>query len=126
MRTALFDLYASFNTKLLQKVSALNYNLVSIVTQTAYAIFLILDEDRVHHIRTTIEQQSEIDELEIFSMIDQVKNEAIDIGEWNEEHEAKLNWCGNLLYSNHDWDVDEIRRYISEVVNHGSSIMEGD
>ena len=116
MRNAFFVFYASINSWLLAKISSFTETLTQITVHFSHAVFQIIDKDRLSHLRSTIEQQELIDELKIFTLIDEVKDDAVTAGEWNEDHETQLNWYGNLLYNQHDWEVEQVHKYLTDVI----------
>lgn len=123
MRDAVFIFYATLNSWALAKISNLTEALTQMTVHFSHAVFQIIDKNRLSHLRSIIEQQDLIDELKVFSLIDEVKNDAIDSGEWNEDHETQLNWYGNILYNQHDWEVEEVHRYLTDVIERASITM---
>jgi hypothetical protein len=123
MRNAFFIFYATLNSWALAKISNLTEALTQMTVHFSHAVFQIIDKNRLSHLRSIIEQQDLIDELKVFSLIDEVKNDAIDSGEWNEDHETQLNWYGNILYNQHDWEVEEVHRYLTDVIERASITM---
>jgi hypothetical protein len=123
MRDAVFIFYATLNSWALAKISDLTEALTQMTVHFSHAVFQIIDKNRLSHLRSTIEQQELIDELKVFSLIDEVKNDAIDSGEWNEDHETQLNWYGNILYNQHDWEVEQVHRYLTDVIERASATM---
>ena len=123
MRDAIFIFYATLNSWALAKISNLTEALTQMTVHFSHAVFQIIDKNRLSHLRSIIEQQELIDELKIFSMIDEVKNDAVDSGEWNEDHENQLNWYGNMLFNQHDWEVEEVHRYLTDVIERASMTM---
>jgi hypothetical protein len=126
MKDTLFFCYATFNSWILSKLKNFTENLTLCVVHASHAIYSFIDKDRVKHLRSTLEQQDLIDELKVFSSIDEIKDDAISVGEWNEDHEAQLNWFGNILYNHYDWEVEEVHRYLTEVIERASSTMAKD
>ncbi len=123
MRDAVFIFYATLNSWALAKISNLTEALTQMTVHFSHAVFQIIDKNRLSHLRSTIEQQELIDQLKVFSLIDEVKNDAIDSGEWNEDHETQLNWYGNILYNQHDWEVEQVHRYLTDVIERASATM---
>jgi len=124
MRNAFFVFYASINSWLLAKISNFTETITQITVHFSHAVFQIIDKNRLGHLRSIVEQQDLIDELKVFSLIDEVKNDAVDSGEWNEDHENQLNWYGNILYNQHDWDVEEVHRYLTDVIERAAIKMQ--
>lgn len=126
MRDALFVFCAYVNRRLLHFINAINENLTLVIVHTAHAFFSLIDKDRMNHVRSSVEQKDAISELRVFNLIKEVAEEAIDIGAWNEDHETKLNFFGNILYTEHDWEVEEVHRYLTEVIERASDSMPSD
>ena len=126
MKNGLFFLYSSFNAWVLQKISKATETLTMLTAHFSYAVFAVIDQDRLSHLRSVVEQQHLIDELKVFSMINEVQEDAVNTGEWNEDHENQLNWYGNILYNQHDWEVEEVHRYLTDVVERASLKMSQD
>lgn len=123
MRNALFIFCAYVNQQILNEIKKLNEALTMLVIHSAHAMFSMIDNDRMDHVRSTVEQKNAISELRVFALISEVVDDAIDVGGWNEDHETKLNFFGNMLYTEHDWDVDEVHRYLSEVIERATESM---
>lgn len=123
MRHALFVFCAYMNQRLLNRIREINENLTLIVVHVAHSFFSLIDKDRMHHVRSTVEQKDAISELRVFNLIKEVADDAIIYGGWNEDHETKLNFFGNILYTEHDWEVDEVHRYLTEVIERATNAM---
>ena len=126
MRNALFVFCAYVNQKILNEITKLNETLMMLVMHSAHALFSLIDNDRMDHVRSTVEQKNAISELRVFGLIKEVVDDAIDVGGWNEDHETKLNFFGNMLYTEHDWDVDEVHRYLTEVIERAAESMQSE
>ncbi len=123
MKNALFVFCAYVNQQILNEIKNLNETLTMLVIHSAHAMFSMIDNDRMDHVRSTVEQKNAISELRVFALISEVVDDAIDVGGWNEDHETKLNFFGNMLYTEHDWDVDEVHRYLTEVIERAAESM---
>tara|TARA_Y100000004_G_C8786010_1_gene357107 strand:- start:246 stop:626 length:381 start_codon:yes stop_codon:yes gene_type:complete len=126
MRNALFVFCAYVNQQILNQINQLNETLTMLVVHSAHAFFSLIDNDRMDHVRSTVEQKNAISELRVFALISEVVDDAIDVGGWNEDHETKLNFFGNMLYTEHDWDVDEVHRYLTEVIERAAESMQSE
>ena len=126
MKNALFVFCAYVNQQSLNEIKNLNETLTMLVIHSAHAMFSMIDNVRMDHVRSTVEQKNAISELKVFGLIKEVVDDAIDIGGWNEDHETKLNLFGNMLYTEHDWDVDDVHRYLSEVIERATESMPSD
>lgn len=110
----------------MQRINNFTENITLITVYSSHAIYFLIDNSRVEYLKSILEQQDLIDELHVVNSIDQIKNNAIDVGGWNEEHEVGLNSCGSILHSEHDWDVEEVHRYLLEVIEQADSKMAQD
>ena len=126
MRSALFVFFAYANQRLLSRIDIISETLTQIIIHFAHAIFLIIDSERMDHVRSSVEQRDAISELRVFNLIKEVADDAINYGAWNEEHETKLNVVGNILYNEHDWEVEEVHRYLTEVIERATNAMPSD
>jgi len=123
MKNAFFVFFAYYNQQLLNYVNTLNDTSTTMIVHFAHAVFLLIDSERMNHVRSSVEQKDAIGELKIFNLIKEVAEEAIDHGGWSEDHETKLNMFGNILYTEHDWDVEEVHRYLTEVIDRATESM---
>jgi hypothetical protein len=121
MKNALFSAISLLNVVSLNKVRNLHDIIAAIITAFTANLLLIIDSDRMHHAKSAVEQNNEITELQVLENIEQVRNEAVRVGAWNEEHEFRLNFFGNLLCNEYDWEVEQVERYLHEVISTGPS-----
>lgn len=126
MKEVLFAFFATINSWLIVKINNFTENLTLITVYSSHSIYALIDKDRVDHLKCIVEQQDLIDELQIFASIDEIKNNAIDVGEWNEEHQSGLNSCGSILHNDYDWEVEEVHRYLTEVIQQAFEKMTQD
>lgn len=122
MRSALFSFAAFLGSRLVDSIRELCDFSLLIVSRLNAAILKLIDEDKFTHIQSAYQQMDEINELNVLSNIFEVRNEAVQAGEWNDEHEGKLNFLANLLYNEYDWDEEEVQRYIHEVILTGPKV----
>ena len=125
MKNALFIFYATINSWILEKINNVTNTMTMMTVHAAHAVFAIIDDKRLGYLRSVVEQQEVIDELKIFTLIESVKNNAIDLGEWNEDHETQFNMLGNLLYTEHDWEVEQVHKYLTDVIERAEMKMPG-
>ncbi len=123
MKNALFVFFAYVNQRLLNLVNKVNDTTTLIIVHFAHAVFLLIDPERMYHVRSSLEQRDAISELRVFNLIKEVAEDAIDDGAWNDDHETKLNMFGNILYTEHDWEVEEVHRYLTEVIERATELM---
>ena len=126
MKEALFLFYATLNSWILARIHSFTNSLTLFVVHIAHAVFSIIDKKRLGYVRSVIEQQEVIDEIKIFSLIEAVKDDAVTLGRWNEDHETQFNLYGNLLYTEHDWEVEQVHQYLTEVIERAELTMPGD
>tara|TARA_B100001094_G_C18160597_1_gene789070 strand:+ start:750 stop:1130 length:381 start_codon:yes stop_codon:yes gene_type:complete len=126
MKEVLFVFFATINNWLMSKINNFTENITLMTVYSSHAIYFLIDESRVEYLKSILEQQDLIDELDVVNSIDKIKNNAIDVGGWNEEHELELNSCGSILHNEYDWDVEEVHRYLLEVIEQADSTMTQD
>ncbi len=122
MKDALFAAIARIHFKIINRIKDLSDILIAITTALSNSVLKIIDKDRMLHAESTVEQYDTISELQTLNNIEEVKNDAINVGEWNEEHEVRLNFFGNILCNEHDWEVEQVERYLYAVLAAGPSI----
>jgi hypothetical protein len=126
MKEVLFVFFATINSWLMLKINNFTENITLMTVYSSHAIYFLIDKSRVEYLKSILEQQDLIDELSVVNSIDKIKNDAIDVGGWNEEHEIELNFCGSILHTEYDWDVEEVHRYLLEVIEQADSKMTQD
>ena len=119
MKDALFVAIARIHFILINKIKNCADLLIAIITGLSNSTLKIIDRNRMNHAESTVDQYETISELQTLTNIEQVKNDAINIGEWNEDHEVKLNFFGNILCNEHDWEVEQVERYLHAVIDEG-------
>ena len=108
------------------KINNFTENLTLMTVYSSHAIYFLIDKSRVEYLKSILEQQDLIDELDVVNSIDKIKNNAIDVGGWNEDHEVELNSCGSILHNQYDWEVEEVHRYLLEVIAQADATMTQD
>ena len=58
MRNALFVFCAYVNQQILNEIKKLNETLTMLVVHSAHAMFSMIDNDRMDHVRSTVEQKN--------------------------------------------------------------------
>jgi len=119
MKEVLFQIISHVNIKLLSAIRGFSDLLVALTTATAGTTLKIIDKERMTHAESAVDQSETINELQILFHINEVKDDAIRHGAWNEDHENKLNFFGTILYNEHDWEIEQVQRYIYEVIETG-------
>ena len=122
MKYALFVFFSRINFMLLLKIRSTTEMLACIANTFTSYVLKIIDRDRMEHAASAVEQHQEILELQVLYNIFEVRNEAVRLGQWNEDHEGKLNFLGNLLCNEYDWEVEQVERYLYEVIETGPAV----
>jgi hypothetical protein len=122
MKDALFAAIARIHFKVISQIKNCADLLIAIVTALSNSTLKIIDRDRMNHAQSTVDQYETISELQTLTNIEQVKNDAIKIGEWNEDHETSLNFLGNILCNEHDWEVEQVERYLHDIIAAGPEV----
>lgn len=123
MKYALFVLISKINLDINKLIKEFAEMSMAIATGLSAHFMKLIDYKRMVHAESIAEQLEEMKELEILNNINQVRNEAVEIGKWIEDHENRLNFLGNLLYNEYDWEVEQVERYLHEVIETGPQIM---
>lgn len=122
MKHSLFLAVSHVHWIITEKIKQLNEKLCNVITAATNLILKILDPERTNHARNAIEQINVISELQVLFHIQEIRNDAVKLGEWNEDHEGKLNFLGNLLCNEHDWETEQVERYLHEVISTGPAV----
>lgn len=123
MKYVLFFLISKLNLDINKFIKEFAEMSMAIATGVSAHFMKLIDYKRMVHAESIAEQIEEIKELEILHNINEVRNEAVKIGKWIEEHENQLNFLGNLLYNEYDWEVEQVERYLHEVIETGPQII---
>jgi hypothetical protein len=122
MRNFLFKTISHINYVIFSSITKIANGLVFVNGRIGWMILNVIDKKRMHHAETAVEQQGEMSELNVLFTIFQVRNNALKSGQWNEEHEDQLNFLGNVLANEHDWEVEQVQRYLYEVIETGPAV----
>lgn len=122
MRSSLFFLVAQINSFVFDLIRGIANLFIYLNGRIGFVILSFIDRDRMHHAEMASDQEDEISELNILLSIFSVRDDAIKTGKWHEEHEDKLNYLGNILANIHDWEVEDVQRYIYEVIETGPKV----
>lgn len=60
--------------------------------------------------------ESQQTELNLLASASKLKEHAISIGEWTDQHTEAINAVGNALLNDCDWDEEHVHQYMREVV----------
>tara|TARA_B100000902_G_C27221975_1_gene870168 strand:+ start:546 stop:917 length:372 start_codon:yes stop_codon:yes gene_type:complete len=83
------------------------------------AILRVIDIDQFSHGQTVDEQSEELSELNILISIKKVRDNAVKTGHWNTNHQQQLETLGNVLANNFEWEVDQVEKYIYDIIETG-------
>ena len=122
MKDGLFFAFSRLNILFLNSIKEFADVLIVISTATTNAILRIIDRERMDHAISAIQQNQEMTELNILTSIDEVRNDAVRHGVWSDDHTGQLNFLGTMLYNNHDWEEEQVYRYLHEVIATGPDI----
>jgi len=122
MKQSLFFAINHLHFLILEKIKNVSETLSSLTSASVSMILKMIDKERMYHAENAVDQFDVITELQILYHINEVKNDAVKIGSWNDEHEGKLNFLGNILCNEHDWDVEQVERYLYEVIETGPAV----
>lgn len=121
MRFGIFYSIGYFHVILSDYIKNLSEMLITMSSLFSSLLMKIIDSERMQHAESTVEQSDEISELFVLKTINEIKDEANDLGSWNDDHEGRLNYFGNILANEYDWEVDEVHRYLMDVIAQGPS-----
>jgi hypothetical protein len=121
MRNILFSSVSYINTLILNTIKGISDTAINITLGATAMLLKIIDRDRMNYAESAAQQHDEINELQILANISEIRNDAVKHGEWNEDHESKLNFFGNLLCNHYNWEVNQVERYLHEVIATGPS-----
>jgi len=127
MRTKLFNLIGSLGENFIEGLRVALEFIVNVQVRIADLIIKLaansfrfvlwlIDRERMDHAEQAVLQSSISTELEILMAISKVKEDALNIGLWKENHSMALNELGSRLYNECDWEEDQIHRYLRMVV----------
>lgn len=77
----------------------------------------LIDKERMHHAQEACEQEDEISELNLLMSMQEVKTDAVKSKGWNEDHQECLQFLVNTLMAEHDWEFENVERYLDELMN---------
>lgn len=122
MKNALFSLVSHTNLLILKIIKGIAEGLIIINGKIGWIVLTLIDKERMRHAQVISEQEEEISELNVLLGINEIRNDALKSGKWNEDHEDSLNLLGNVLANEHDWEVENVERYLHEVIATGPAI----
>ncbi len=75
-----------------------------------------VDPEEYEALQGQYELEKQQTELELLSSVSKLKEHALKIDEWTEEHSEALEAIANALLNECDWDEDHIHQYMKGVV----------
>jgi len=124
MRPVLFYIISRSNLLVFKIIKGIGEFLIYVNGRIGWVLLRMIDRQRLDHAEAASDQENEISELNVLTSINEVRNDAMKSGKWHDGHEDTLNYLGNLLANEYDWEVDEVERYIYEVIASGPSLKE--
>jgi len=122
MKNALFSLVSHANLFVLRIIKGIGDALIVLNGRLGWMLLKLIDKDRLSHAEAASQQEEEMLELNVLFSITAVRNDAVTRGRWNEDHEDTLNLLGNVLANEHDWEVEDVERYLYEVIATGPAV----
>ena len=119
MRYGLFCAVGHLHVLLTTAIKRIADKLIAMSSLFSSLLMKIIDSERMHHAESYVEQSEEISELSILKIIHEIKDDANNIGGWTDDHEGKLNYFGNVLANEYDWEVEDVHRYLMDVIAQG-------
>lgn len=127
MKKALFELVASYGQNSIALLVKLNEITSQIIGYSFGAVIFVnakitrillnlIDHPRYNHAAEVIEQSMITTELKILSAISELKQDVLAQKRWTNSHSDQLNYYGNLLANECDWEAGKIHSYMRQVV----------
>ena len=70
--------------------------------------------------------ESQQTELDLLASVTKLKEHAISIGEWTDQHTEAINAVGNALLNDCDWDEEHIHQYMRGVIESVPGLQYGE
>lgn len=119
MRPALFVFVTICYAKIFRLIKNTSEIAIFFVGSIGNSLLHFIDRDRYSTFTSINEQRSEISEIDVLKTICTIRDEAVEFGNWTDEHETKLNVLANVLCHEYDWDAEQVERYLHEVISTG-------
>lgn len=126
MKNALFSLVSNINLLVFKIIQIIGEALCVANGKVGWLFLNFIDKERLQHAELSNEQEEEILELSILAGIQEIRGDAMKSGQWHEGHQEGLNFLGDVLANEHDWEVENVERYIYEVIATGPAIKESE
>ena len=87
-----------------------------LVAKTGQFLMEKLTPEQFNEVQRQIEFETQQAELKLLSSASDLKEHAVDIGEWTESHTEALNAIGNALLNDCNWEEQHVHDYLRRVV----------
>lgn len=87
-----------------------------LIANLGVALMKLVDNEEYEAIQAKIQLETQQAELDLLASVSKLKEHAMEIGDWTEEHTEALNAIGNALLNECSWDEEHVHRYLREVV----------
>lgn len=124
MKGLLFALVSRSNYLISNAIMATAEFLVFVNSEIGQLLLKNIDELRYNHAVSVTEQQDDIEELEVLSLISQEIDSAVANGFWTEANQYNINNFANVLFNNYDWEQDVVQETIGKMIANANEVME--
>jgi hypothetical protein len=87
-----------------------------LIVNLGVALMKLVDNEEYEAIQAKMQLESQQAELDLLASVSKLKEHAMEIGDWTEEHTEALKAIGNALLNECSWDKEHVHRYLREVV----------
>lgn len=87
-----------------------------LVARTGQFLMEKLTPEQFNEVQRQIEFEIQQTELKLLSSASDLKEHAVDIGEWTESHTEAINAIGNALLNDCNWEEQHVHDYLRRVV----------
>ena len=84
-----------------------------------------LTPEQLNEVQRQIEFEAQQAELKLLSSASELKEHAVDTGEWTESHTEALNAIGNALLNDCNWEEQHVHDYLRRVVESEPGLQYG-
>lgn len=129
MRNLLFAFVSGFFAMALLAIESVSQHLKKVVGTVGFNLMKLIDKERcavVESVKQQMEDQVNENgttplqlqhlELQLLSSCHQLRDHASENGGWTREHEAALEAVGNCLINDMQWDLEDVHRYMKDLI----------